>query len=465
MSAVSRRIMVDLTPLRTHRDYRLVYAANTVSGFGSFITYVTIPFQVFVLTDSPIAVGWLGVCELVPLLFMAFVGGALADFVDRRRLVIIGELAFTGITGILVINALSATPRLWLLYVVAALSTTVDGLQRPALDALTPRLVPPDQLAAASALTSIRHQVTSLVGPATAGVLIATVNLTWVYAIDLATFAFSLACLSAVKAVPPPAAAQRPSLRSVADGLRYARRRPELLGTYLVDMNAMFFGMPTALFPFIAARLGGPAILGLLYAAPSAGGLLASAVSGWSRRVHRHGRAVALAAAAWGLAIVGFGVAKSLWLALFMLALAGGADTISAMFRGIIWNQTIPDHIRGRLAGIEMLSYTSGPTLGQLESGVAARWLSINGSVVSGGVLCVIGTAVLTAYLPAFWRYDGAEGLARKQAEEDSWAASHNADTAGVPLPPPLFAERPDGGDDRDGGVIAGEPDAARRAP
>ena len=172
-------------------------------------------------------------------------------------------------------------------------------------------------------------QVAQLAGPALAGVLIASVDLAWVYAIDLATFAVSLACLALVRAVPPPPAADRPSVRSVLTGLRYARSRPELLGTYLVDINAMFFGMPQALYPFMAGKLGGPAVLGLLYAAPAVGSLLATLGSGWTRQVHRHGLMVVLAAGAWGLAILAFGLVDSLWLALFFLALAGAADMVS----------------------------------------------------------------------------------------------------------------------------------------
>ncbi|WP_231925208.1 MFS transporter [Micromonospora purpureochromogenes] len=234
-----RRLALDLTPLRTSRDFRLVFAAAGVSGFGSFITYVTLPYQVYQLTGDPLLVGLLGVCELVPLLLMAFVGGALADYLDRRRLVLGGEIGFTLLCGVLLVNSLSAAPRLWLLYVVAAATAALDGVQRPAMEGLTPRIVTPDEIPAAGALNSLRMDVAQLGGPAVAGVLIASVDLAWVYAIDLATFAFSLACLALVRAVPPPPAAGRPSLRSVVTGLRYARSRPELLGTYLVDIKAI----------------------------------------------------------------------------------------------------------------------------------------------------------------------------------------------------------------------------------
>jgi MFS family permease len=416
---------MDLTPLRTSRDFALVFTGAGVSGLGSFITYVSIPYQVYLLTDDPVLVGLLGVCELVPLLLMAFVGGALADYVDRRRLIIIGELAFAVLTGALLVNALVGTPQLWLLFVVAGLSTAVDGLQRPALDAIIPRLVPPEQIPAASVLNSFRMTVASLAGPAIAGLLLANVSMAWVFGIDLATFVVSLACLAFVRTVPPPPATDRPSLRSAADGLRYARSRPELLGTYLVDINAMFFGMSQALYPFIAHRLGGPAVLGLLYAAPAAGSLLATVTSRWTGRIHRHGLAVTLAAAGWGVAIIGLGLSRTLWLALLCLVAAGASDMISGIFRSVIWNQTIPDHLRGRLAGIEMLSYSIGPTLGNARSGLTTRipGVGVNGSIILGGAACVVGTVALAAALPEFLRYDGRDGLTRKIAEDEAWLA------------------------------------------
>ncbi|SNY70750.1 MFS transporter [Paractinoplanes atraurantiacus] len=356
---------------------------------------------------------------------MAFVGGALADYLDRRLLVRGGEFALAALTAVLLINALSSSPHLWLLYVVAALTATVDGLQRPALEAMVPRLVRPEELPATMALQSLGMQIAQLGGPALAGLLIATIDLAWVYAFDLLTFAVSLTCLTLVRAVPPPPDADRPSLRAVVTGLRYARSRPELLGTYLVDINAMFFGMPQALYPFLATQLGGPRVLGLLYAAPAVGSLLATLGSRWTARVHRHGLMVVIAAALWGVGIIGVGLSNTLWLTLFCLAFAGAADMISGIFRAIIWSQTIPDHLRGRLAGIEMLSYTTGPLLGQLRSGAMARTrLGVTGSIWLGGLLCVAGTAALAVALPRFLRYDGKDGMALKKAADEAWAAA-----------------------------------------
>nr|WP_221379749.1 MFS transporter [Actinoplanes polyasparticus] len=425
---------MDLTPLRTSRDYRLVFIGGSVSGFGSFITYVTIPFQVAAITGDPLMVGLLGVCELVPLLVMAFVGGALADYLDRRLLVRGGEFALAALTGVLLVNALSHEPHLWLLFVVAALTATVDGLQRPALEAMVPRLVRPEELPATMSLQAFSSQIAQVGGPALAGLLISAVDLAWVYAFDLLTFTASLLCLTLVRAVPPPPDADRPSIRAVITGLRYARSRPELLGTYLVDINAMFFGMPQALYPFLATQLGGPRVLGLLYAAPAVGSMLATLTSRWTGRVHRHGLMVVVAAALWGVGIVGVGLSQWLWLTLLCLAFAGAADMVSGIFRSIIWSQTIPDHLRGRLAGIEMLSYTTGPLLGQLRSGLMARTrLGVGGSTWVGGVLCVVGTAALAAALPRFLRYDGKDGMALKKAADDAWLAATEARSRAAP--------------------------------
>ncbi|HUR12862.1 MAG TPA: MFS transporter [Mycobacteriales bacterium] len=404
-----RHLLVDLTPLRRHRDFRLLWCAVAVTFFGSMITYVAIPYQVYRLTESTLLVGLLGAVEFVAIMTMALVGGALADAIDRRRMVRVTEATLLLLVSLLALNALRDEPSVVLLFVVAGLMMAVDSLQRPSLDALLPRLVPREDVLAAGALNAFRTQIGMIAGPALGGVLIAWIGLTATYLVDVVTFAFSLALLARMRAVPPSADAARPSLRGVAEGLRYARSRPELMGTYLVDMNAMFFGMPNALFPQLATAYGGASVLGLLYAAPSVGSLLATLTSGWSKRVRRQGLAILWAAALWGVAILLFALAPWLWLALLMLTAAGAADMISGLFRMTIWNTTIPDHLRGRLAGIELIGYGSGPTLGNVEAGAVAALTTPRISAGIGGVLCVAGTAVLAVALPEFRRYRSAE--------------------------------------------------------
>jgi MFS family permease len=398
--------IVDITPLRRHRDFRLLFTGRLVSFFGSMITSVAVPYQVYQLTHSTLLVGALGLVELAALVVFAMLGGALADATDRRKMVLLSEAGLMAGSVLMAWNAAISHPMLWLIFGVALLWGSLDALQRPSLDGLLPRLVDRHELPAAAALSSLRGTVGMIAGPAIGGILIAAAGLPITYLVDVATFLVGLGCLAMMRAVPPPVDAERPNLRRVVEGIRYARSRPELVGTYVVDIVAMLFGMPMALFPAIAQNLGGAGVLGFLYAAPAVGSFVFYATSGWAQRVHRHGMGVIVAATVWGLAIIGFGVVPGLAAALSFLALAGAADAMSGLCRSVIWNQTIPDSLRGRLASIELLSYSIGPTLGNFEAGVVATAFSVRASVISGGVLCVIGCVICAVALPAFRKYD-----------------------------------------------------------
>jgi MFS family permease len=274
------------------------------------------------------------------------------------------------------------------------------------MDAMMPRTVERDELEAAAAITQIQGSLAMAGGPAVAGALLALTGVEYLYAGDLLSFAGSALLLSRLRAARTSEPRRVAPLSDIRDGLRYAWSRPELLGTYLVDMNAMIFGMPSALFPALAVGWGGPRALGLLFAAPAVGAAIASATSGWAPRVRRQGRAIVLAAAGWGVAIVGFGFSDGLGLALGFLVLAGAMDAISGVFRSTLWNATIPDEMRGRMAGVEMVSWSSGPGLGNLEAGAVAGLTSVRTSIVSGGVFCVAGSFLLAAAIPKLWRYD-----------------------------------------------------------
>ncbi len=407
MSGGTRRWRIDISPLRSSRDFRLIFASGMITYLGSMVTYVAIPFQVAQLTGSFIAVGLIGLAELVPLIVFGLYGGALADVVDRRIMVIATEVALGLLIAVLLINSLAATPQVWVLYFVAMLMAAVDGLQRPSLEAMIPRVVAHDQLAAASALTSLRWQVGSILGPAIGGLLLSVGGAAAAYGVDVVTFAMSILLLWRLRSIRVEGAGEeRASLRHIGEGLRYAWSRKDLLGTYAIDLVAMVFAFPYAIFPFLAEDLGGAWTLGLLYAAPAVGALVVSLTSGWTAHVHRHGRAIVLAAMAWGAAIALVGAWDVLPLVLLFLAVAGGADMVSGIFRGTMWNQTIPDDVRGRLAGIELLSYSVGPLLGQLRASTAASLTSLRMSFVSGGVLCVIGVGLTAIALPSLWRYD-----------------------------------------------------------
>jgi MFS family permease len=408
LSKIVRTLSIDVALLRRRRDFGLLTAGQVVSQIGSTITFVALPVECYAQTHSTLTVGLLGAVEFLPILFLALVGGAMADGFDRRLLVMGAEGATLLVTVGLIVNASLAAPTTWVLFVAAALSSAFEALRRPPLDALQSQLVERSEMKSAFALSSGMGSLASLIGPALAGLAIAGLGFAGAYTADAITFLVALATIAAVHTPARTSERNAPSVRSTLDAVRYASQRPELIGTYVVDINAMFFGMPLATFPALARHFGGgDSLVGILYAAPAAGAMLAALTSGWSANVHRHGRAIVAAAVGWGLAIVGFGLAPSLGLALAFLVLAGAADEISGLFRAVIWNQTIPTELRGRLAGLEMLSWSSGPALGNTEAGVASALVGLRASIVLGGALCVAGSGALAGVLPAFWSYDG----------------------------------------------------------
>lgn len=399
--------MVDLTPLRTSRDFRILLVAGTVTYLGAMVTYVALPWQLYKLTGSNFAVGLLGAVELVPLVVFGLWGGAIADHYDRRTTLVVTTVGQVVLTAMLLVNAHLEQPRVWALYVLGALLSAVTSAHRPSREALLPRVVRHDELPGALALSSIGMQVGLLAGPAIGGVLLAAVGATWAYAVDVAGLSVCVVLYAMLRPAPVTDGGTPPSVAGIVDGIRYAAGRRDLLGTYVIDMVAMFLAMPTVLFPALATDvMQRPEMLGLLYSAGTVGSLLATATSGWTARVHRHGRVVVVAAALWGLTTAAAGLATSVWLVLVFFTLAGAADMISALFRQIIWNQTIPDERRGRLAGIEMLSYSVGPLGGQVRAGVVADAFGVRTSIASGGVLCAVGVVATAAWLREFWGYD-----------------------------------------------------------
>jgi MFS family permease len=352
-------------------------------------------------------VGLLGIAALVPLLIVPIYGGAVADSVDRRRMLLLSDIALLVVTLGLLANSLLPDPHIWALFAGEALGTAAYGFQRPARNALTPKLVGEDQLLAAIAVEDVVFTLARVAGPTLAGVLIAVFGLPGAYGIDAATFGASLAAIWLLPSVPPAPDADRPSLQSIMEGFRHVRRRKVLLGIFAVDTNAMIFGMPRSLLPAFADKLGvGPGGLGLMYSAPFAGALVASLLSGWMNAIRRQGLAVCLAAAAWGLAIAAFGLAQALWVALLFAAAAGAADFVSAVLRSNILLSATPDSLRGRLSGIELAQVAGAPEIGNVEAGIVASIWGVRASIVSGGVLTVIGTGVCALAIPALVRYD-----------------------------------------------------------
>jgi MFS family permease len=410
-------MLLDLSPLRVSRDYRLLFFGQLVSFFGSMMTFIIVPWQMYRLTESNAMVGYIYLAEFIPMLCLAFVGGALADFLDKRKLLRLTEIGQTAVTTILLANSLLPQPRIWVLFLAVALHAGFAAIQRPAFESFIQKIIPPEMMSAVAALNSIRFNIGMIVGPAVAGVIVAQLSATVAYSIDLVTFAASLAAVFMLKFIPPPENADRPSFDAVRKALKYAVSRQELLGTYFIDIAAMFFAFPTALFPALAA-IYGDQYLGMFPAAIALGALVGSVTSGWTTNIHRHGVLVTAAAVLWGVAIVLFGFASSIAPAHFFLVAAGYFDMISGIFRSAIWNQTIPNYLRGRMASIEMISYLTGPMLGNAKMGLVAEHFGVRTALVSGGVLCVIAVGGAALFLPKFASYDGREGIKQRELEE-----------------------------------------------
>ncbi|MGW7053388.1 MFS transporter [Streptomyces sp. NPDC054887] len=428
MSPKLAAVLPDLAPWRSSRDFRLLFVQGLVTYFGSFMAMIALPLQIKDLTGSPLAVGVMGAVELVPLVVFGLYGGALADFADRRRVILLSEAGLGVLAGLLLVNALLPEPLLWPLYVVAAGVSALAGLQRPALDSLMARIVPHDQLTAAAALNSLRWQTGAITGPAVAGVVVAYAGHATAYGVTVVGFAVSVVLCTRLAPAPASRDAPRPSLRGIAEGARYAWSRPVLLGTYAVDLAAMFFAFPNAVFPFLADDLDADWALGLFYSAGSVGSVLVGLTSGWTSRVRRHGRLVVYGAAGWGLAIAAAGWCDSVGAVLVCLAFAGAGDMLSGLGRSTIWNQTVPEELRGRLAGIEVLSYSVGPQLGQVRSGALAGWSGTRPAIWSGGLACVASVAVLAAALPSLLTYDSrTDPDARRRRDRKDAAAAGTA--------------------------------------
>ena len=401
-----RKYAIDLSPLKKYRDFKLLFTAGLFSYFGSMITFVALPFQVKELTGSFWAVGLIGVVEIIPLIVFGLYGGVLADYLDRKKMIWFTEFGTLIATSILLINSLQEKPSVILIFVIAAIFAALSGLKRPSQDAILPRLVNHDDLPSASALMSLRWQFGGIVGPSVGGIIIASYGAGAAYFIDCLTFVISLALIWQVKSVPPLDKSTPPSMAGFMEGLNYAFKRKDLLGTYVVDLAAMFLAMPMALFPFWADEIGAPYALGFFYSSITFGAVLVTLLSGWMRNYPHHGRAVIIGALGWGVAIVAAGSSNSLVLVITCLVIAGAFDQVSALFRGFIWNQSIPDELRGRLAGIEMLSYLLGPLGGQARAGGMAAMSSLRTSIVGGGLLCIGFVSLIAAVMPKFRSYD-----------------------------------------------------------
>jgi MFS family permease len=405
------RILVDTSPLRESRDFRLLFAGQLISMLGTQLTVVAIPYQVYSTTHSSLQVGAISLAQLIPFIAGALYAGPIGDAMDRRRIMVWSAAAMTLTSGAMAVNAALPHPSLVALYVVSSLAAGLMGFSNTARMASVPGMVERRHLTAAFAMMQIIIQVGTVVGPALSGILLG-IGLPLVYSLD--ALSFVVACVASAMLAPIPPAQHAAGLspwQSTKEGLRYLRSRQALQGVYLIDVNAMVFGMPRALFPALAETVfgGGTVALGFLYAAPGVGALIGAVTTGWVTNLRRQGWAVIVAVAVWGAAIAAFGFVDTLWVGLVLLAVAGWADVISAVLRNTMLQTSIPERFRSRMSSIQMAVVQGGPRLGDMESGSVAALTSVEFSVVSGGLACIVGAAIVGALLPAFRHYVAGE--------------------------------------------------------
>ncbi len=401
-------LLTDVRPLQASPAYRRLFVGSAVSQLGQQMTTVAVAIQVYDLTASSFSVGLVGLFALVPLVAFGLYGGAIADAHDRRDLALVASAGLWAVSALLAVQALLGNGSVWVLYGLVAVQSSFYAVNNPARSAMLPRLLEPHLLPAASALNMAAFNLGFTVGPVLGALLIGWHGFAAAYLVDVATFGAAYYGILRAPRMPPDGQAPRPGLRSVVDGLRFLRQAPNLRMTFVLDLCAMVFAQPRALFPALAVKVygGGAATVGLLQAAPAAGALLAFLFSGWISRVRLHGVAIAAAVVAYGLAVGGVGLTDLLWLGVVFLALSGAADMVSSAYRNTVLVAAAPDHLRGRLQGVFIVVVAGGPRAGDLLAGSVAEGVGEQPALVLGGLACVLG--VLTACLVRrdFLRYD-----------------------------------------------------------
>jgi MFS family permease len=399
------RLLVDITPLRASDDFRRLWAGQAVSFIGSMMTTAALPFQVYHLTGSSLDVGLLGLAQLAPLILFALIGGAFADRLDKRRLLLVLSVIALGSSGGLAVNAALSHPQLWAVFVLGVMSSAVLGATSPVVRSLLPLLLAEDLRPAAFTLHSTYGSFGMMVGPAVAGVLIGAFGLRAAYATDVGTFLVALAAFARMGPSPPVPGSRPASAGSLFEGVRFLRGSL-VMSVFGIDLLAMIFGMPRALFPALTQRLGGgPSLYGLLLSSVACGAFVASLLSGWTGHVRRHGRAVLVAVAAWGAAIATAGLVHPTAVVLALFAVAGGADMTSGVFRSSIAAAVTPDELRGRVSGVEFAVYAGGPVLGDAEAGIVGGLAGVPFAIVSGGLACIASAGLFAAFAPRLTRY------------------------------------------------------------
>lgn len=404
---MSSTFLADISPLRESRQFRIFYFGEFASSLGRQLTLVAAPVQVYAITESSLLVGLLGLAQFPALLIGSTIGGMWSDAWDRRNVLIMAQLVLASISVALAFNAMGDSQSVGLVFALTTLQAFFFSIDAPARTSAVPRLVSAARLSPAYALQILRSNLSKAIGPIVAGIIIAFWSLSAAYWIDAGTFAVGILALLMLKPIPALDGGTRPGLRSIVEGLRYLRSRKAIQGAFLIDISATVFGVPKALFPEMGLSVfgGSEATVGLLFAAPGIGALIAAATSGWVGRISRAGQATAISVFVWGIAIAAFGFSSNLTLALIFLAIAGGADAISSVFRATIVQLSTPDHLRGRLSGLKIAAVAGGPRLGDVEAGVVSKGFGPSVAAWSGGLASAAGAVVIAAAFPAFYNW------------------------------------------------------------
>jgi len=410
----SARFFVNIEPLRRFPHFRTLWTGYLLRQLGQYLTATTVLYQVFAITHSNLAVGLVSLAQLGPALLVPIAGGALSDAFDRRRVLLSTALLIGGATTGLAVNAASPHPALWPLFVCAGVIQGLSSIDSPTRSAVVPSLVDADALVPANVLTQLLWQLSSMIGPGIAGVLIAATHgrLSLVYWIDVGSTLAALQAVLRLPAMRPTGGGRKFGLGSIREGLRYLASRQVIQACFLADWMATVLGEPVSLFPFMALVHfhGGPDAFGLLSASPAIGAGIGSLLSGWTARIRKYGKAVLLFVVVWGLAIFGFGLSPWLWLGVVFMCLAGWADATQVLFRTTIVQLEVPDRLRGRLFALQSAAQVSGPNLGNVEGGIVASFSSAQIAITSGGLGCLVGAAAIAKFMPALNRWNGVVG-------------------------------------------------------
>jgi len=398
-------MLINISPLKKYKDYRLLFMGQSISFIGNMISYVVVPFQIYEITKSNLLVGAVSLVQLFSVVIFGLLGGAYADRINRRKLMIVSECAMIGLLSILALNALMPKPSVILIFILVGLFQAVAGFHRPAMTAMIQKIVDKSDFKAAASLGTLMWSTAAIIGPAIGGLLIANVGFAGAYFIDIFTFLISLYYLNRIsKMVMNFTEEKKPIFSDINVGLKFLVKKPQILGSYIIDIVAMMFAFPVALFPAMSQNWGGAKSVGWLYAGMAIGAFFISLFSGWTVKVTRNGRAVVISACLWAFFILWLGFTQSLYFAVFLLILAGAADAVSGIFRQTIWNQLIPNQMRGRLSGVEMISYMAGPLIGNARAGYVASIFTVKTSLASGGIICLVAVLITALLLPKFWK-------------------------------------------------------------